>query len=348
MRITAVNKNVIRRLKRKSLILSQVALLIILFFPKISNAQPGAYGGFLNFKLYKNGELVNLSDKEWRVIPANITLADSTNTESYLLPDKKNDFFYIVPLPTPAGGIVSDDFFIDIIHQQDTMRIYPPNIQIQEIELDSIPFKKGIYKIPQTVYDFKEFSKKKDGYYEKVPLPNIYGNWDLFTKETYKCYIEKTEDIEWTSSYGRNENKEIFDWRNWQYLYIHEIGTNYYFFDNVIVKYKYDSREVTIYEVKDYSDSHYWSSGTPRVSNLFYKDDTIFAIINKGNNIKGVYKLHFVDEKMTKDLSYLERKQVIEEYEAYIKRLQKYNIDFRERETSQATERFNEIMKSFE
>ncbi len=64
-------------------------------------------------------------------------------------------------MPTPAGGIVSDDFFIDIIHQQDTMRIYPPNIQIQDIELDSIPFKKGIYKIPQTVYDFKEFAKKK-------------------------------------------------------------------------------------------------------------------------------------------------------------------------------------------
>ena len=80
------------RLKNGSLILFQFALFIFLLLPKICNSQPGAHGGFLNFKLYNKGELINLPNKEWNVRTANITLADSTNTENYLLPNKKMHF----------------------------------------------------------------------------------------------------------------------------------------------------------------------------------------------------------------------------------------------------------------
>src|SRR5690606_38174531 len=112
------------------------------------------------------------------------------------------------------------------------------------------------------------------------------------------------------------------DWRNWQYLYIPQTNSNYYFYENTIVKYVYRSREVTVYEVKDYSKTHHFYSGIPHVSTLFYRDNTVFAIINKGNNIRGIYKLHFVEENANENILYLEQKQVIEQYESYIKMLE--------------------------
>ena len=333
---------------------SFISIITAFLFSTTTLAQPGAHGGMLSFKLFENGQFVNLPNKNWEIVPKNIIFADSTDHQlvyALLENSRKTDFYYVIPEPTPAGGKVQDDFYLDIVHKGDTMRIFPPSIQYQSIELDSIPFKKGTYKIPQHIYDLKEISKKRKGYYDKVPVPNIYGDWDLFRRDTYKCYIEKTEDIDYESFYGRNYSDSKNDWRNWQYLYIPETNSNYYFYENTIVKYVYRSREVRIYEVKDYSDIHHFYSGTPRVSTLFYKNNTVFAIINKGNNIRGIYKLHFVEENPNKNLSYLEEKQVEEEYEAYIKMLEsryKQNKEFREREKHQATERFVEIMKELE
>lgn len=331
---------------------SQLSILF-LFFCINSFAQPGSHGGYLSFKVYKDGKLINLPNKDWEVVPNNIILADSTkHTLVYaLLGEKqKSDFYYIVPEPTPVGGKVDVDFHLDIIYQGDTMRIFPPSIQFQNIELDSIVFKKGIYKIPQHIYNLKEISKKGKVSYDKDPVPSIYGDWDLFTRETYKCYIEKTQDIDFESFYGRNYSDFQNDWRNWQYLYIQNTNSNYYFYENTIVKYIYGSREVTVYEVKDYSNTHHFYSGTPRVSTLFYKDNNVFAIINKGNNIRGIYKLHFIEENSKENLSYLEQKQVIEEYEAYIKMLEtryNQNAPYKESEKYRAKERFNEIMETF-
>ncbi|MEX0996312.1 MAG: hypothetical protein WDZ45_04630 [Flavobacteriaceae bacterium] len=333
---------------------SFIVFFTALLFPTTTLAQPGAHGGMLSFKLFKDGHFVNLPNKNWEIVPKNITSADSTDHQlvyALLENSRKTDFYYVIPEPTPAGGKVQDDFHLDIVHKGDTMRIFPPSIQFQSIELDSIPFKKGTYKIPQNIYDLKEISKKRKGYYDKVPVPNIYGDWDLFTRDTYKSYIEKTGDIDYESSYGRNYSDSQNDWRNWQYLHIPETNSNYYFYENTIVKYVYRSREVTIYEVKDYSDIHHFYSGTPRVSTLFYKNNAVFAIINKDNNIRGIYKLHFVEKNPSENLFYLEKKQVIEEYEAYIKMLEsryKQNEGFREREKNQATERFNEIIKLLE
>lgn len=330
---------------------SQLITFFLLFCIN-SFAQPGPFGGMLSFKVYNNGKKINLPNENWKITPTNITLADSANTGRFYFPDKNEGFYNIIPAPTPAGGSVKDDFYLDIVFKKDTMRIYPPSFRHQDIELDSIPFQKGVYKIPQSVYDFKKISKKGT-YYGKHLVPNLYGDWNLFAKETYKCYIEKVEDLDYVLNdnavYG-GEEKYNFS-RHWQNLYITPIGTNYYFNDNVIVAYNYSSEATTIYEVKDFSNNHYWYSGKPSVRSLFYKNNQLFAIIYKGTESCGIYKLHFIDEEAKENLKYLEKKQVIEEYEAEIKLLEtryKQNAGYREREKYQATEKFNQIMKTFE
>lgn len=330
-------------------------ILKILFFILISNiafGQPGPFGGMLSFKVYNNGKKIDLPNENWKIIPTNITLADSTNIHySGFLRNKIDGFYYIIPAPTPGGGNVNNDFYLDIVYKKDTMRVYPPSFRNQTIELDSIPFQKGVYKIPQSVYDFKKISKKGT-YYGKLPVPNLYGDWNLFTKETYKCYIEKVEDLDYVLNDNGFYGEEKYDFRHhWQNLYITPIGTNYYFNENVIVAYNYSSKTTTIYEVKDFSNNHYWYSGKPSVRSLFYKNNQLFAIIYKGTENCGIYKLHFIEEETKENLKYLEKKQVIEEYEARIKLLEtryKQNAGFREREKYQATEKFNEIMKTFE
>lgn len=330
---------------------SQLITLFLLFCIN-SFAQPGPSGGMLSFKVYNNGKKINLPNENWKITPTNITLADSANTGRFYFPDKNEGFYNIIPAPTPAGGSVKDDFYLDIVFKKDTMRIYPPSFRHQDIELDSIPFQKGVYKIPQSVYDFKKNSKKGT-YYGKLPVPNLYGDWNLFAKETYKCYIEKVEDLDYVLNdnavYGAEEKYNFT--RHWQNLYITPIGTNYYFNDNVIVTYSYSSEETTIYEVKDFSNNHYWYSGKPSVRSLFYKNNQLFAIIYKGTESCGIYKLHFIEEERKENFKYLEKKQVIEEYEAEIKLLEtryKQNAGYREREKYQATEKFNQIMKTFE
>lgn len=350
-----VNFNNIHLSNRRTIVFRQILFylflnFIICFLPIICIAQPGPFGGLLAFKVYKDGKFVDLSNKNWEIIPNNITLADSTNYNHFYI-KKKENYYYIIPLHTPAGAKVSPDFYFDIVYKKDTMRIYPPNIKNQEIELDSIPFKKGVYKIPQSVYDFRLIAKKQVKYYDYKTVPSLYDNWDLFTKETYKCYIEKTEDLDNISNYyGIIGNKEeAYQFKDWQYL--ENKGAYYYFNGNVIVKVKYNSEEkITIYEVKNYSDTYFlpWFACIPRVVSLFSKNDTIYAIIYKTSEDCGIFKLNFVDEKTSIDLHYLKRKQIIEEYEARIKGLKVYDTEIRRKFMEETTKKFDEIMKSFD
>ncbi|MFN3757115.1 MAG: hypothetical protein ACK4RM_09175 [Flavobacterium sp.] len=325
--------------------MKNLTILVFIIISNIAFGQPGPSGGMLAIKIYREGKQIDLPNENWQIIPTNITLADSKRDN----PDKGDKFYYIIPVPTPVGGDVDNDFYLDIVLKKDTMRIYPPSFRHQNIVLDSIPFQKGVYKIPQSVYDFKKISKK-GAYYGKLPVPNLYGDWNLFTNETYKCYIEKTEDLDYVPNDNGFYGEEKYDFKHhWQNLYVLTTGTSYYFNDNVIIAYKYSSGTTTIYEVKNFSDNHYWYSlHRPSVRSLFYKDNQLFAIIYKAVENCGVYKLHFVDEEPTENLHYLEKKQVIEEYEAELKRLKVYDKGYREREIPQVTKKFNEIMKTLE
>lgn len=296
-------------------------LFLVFFFLRNGLAQPGAYGGSLEFKVYKNGKQVDLSDKNWQIIPVNDLLKEPT--ESYKFPD----FYRIIPIKTPMGGIVKSDFYFDIIFKKDTMRIYPPNFSYSNILLDSIPFSKGVYKIPNYVYELQHNKTLKNRDY----IPNLNSDWNIFTRETYKCYLEKVTFLD--SIDEENMLKQL------------TLSTpekkHYYYSGQLIIKadYKetgsvYKSKHKA-YEVKHITDTVFWEKRTnrinpepitPYIKSLFYEDETLYAIVSKHyygfqtSVIYGIYKLHFVDEEISKELKeYLEKKQIEEEYEIAVR-----------------------------
>lgn len=319
----------------------------LFFISLLSFGQPGPSGGMLAIKVFRNGKRIELPNMNWQIIPTNITLADSTNDYRSYYFDEDSSMYYIVPQATPAGGNVAADFYLDIVYGKDTMTIFPPSFRHRDIILDSIPFQKGVYKIPQSVYDFRELSIK-GYYYGKTPVPNLKGDWSLFTKETYKCYIEKVEDLdEVPNENAYYEFKQSDFKRHWQSLSMQKAGIAYYFNDDVIVAYSYALGTTTIYEVKDFSDVHYFRpQWRMSVRSLFSKDGEVFAVIYKNSDNCGIFKLHFVDEKPTEDLNYLLKKQIIEEYEAELNGLRLYDQSYRDREAPLITMKFEAVLES--
>jgi hypothetical protein len=124
-------------------------------------------------------------------------------------------------------------------------------------------------------------------------------------------------------------------------------GVAYYFNDDVIVAYSYALETTTIYEVKDFSDVHYFRpQWRMSVRSLFSKDGEVFAVIYKNSDNCGIFKLHFVDEKPTEDFNYLLKKQITEEYEAELNGLRLYDQTYRDRETPQITRKYEAVLES--
>jgi hypothetical protein len=328
----------------KGLIVFSLFLISILSF-----GQPGPSGGMLAIKVFRNGKRIELPNANWQIIPTNITLADKTIDYSSFYFAVDSSMYYIVPQATPAGGNVADDFYLDIVFGKDTMTIFPPSFKHRDIILDSIPFHKGVYKIPQSVYDFRELSKK-GYYYGKTPIPNLIGDWDLFTRETYKCYIEKVEDLDDVSNENAYyENKQSDFKQHWQSLSLQYASVVYYFNDNVIVAYSYAAGTTKIYDVKDFSDIHYFTfQWKPSVRSLFSKGGEVYAVIYKNSDNCGIFKLHFVDEKPKEDLNYLLKKQIVEEYEAELKGLRLYEQSYRDNEAPKITWKYEAVLESLE
>lgn len=310
-----------------SLLQKNKLIIIIMLFTCFVNAQPGYYGT-LEFRLFNEKKMVDLSDSNWKVF----TNKNSNNypTHSHRFPD-----YYIISI---EGGNGSEDLFVDIVFKKDTMRIYPPSIDLRTVTLDSISFKKGIFKIPNHIYDLKDLSKKASKNYEYIP--DIKGNWDLFStnKEVYKCYIEKVEDLDIVSSpLLTSENGNNMRWKS---------STQFYFKKNFIIKYydgynnnnHWDNKHF-IYEIKNINDTTFWGSKINRyeIVSLYAKENVLYALIKKSyadlkKETYGVYKLHFVDEeKITNKLAEeLNKKQIEEDYKSAMK-LQGYGGALREK-----------------
>lgn len=313
----------------------------------ISFGQPGPSGGLLAIKVFRNGKRIELPNANWQIIPTNIMLADRAIDYSSFYFAEDSSLYYIVPQATPAGGNVGNDFYLDIVFGKDTMTIFPPSFKHRDILLDSIPFQKGVYKIPQSVYDFRELSKKGN-YYGRPPVPNLVDDWSLFTHETYKCYIEKVEDLEDVPNENAYYEYNQSDFKSyWQSLSGQNSGTSYYFHENVIVAYSYGKETTTVYEVKDYSNIHYFTlQWPPQVRSLYRKGDDLYAVIYKNSDNCGIFKLHFVEEKQRDDLNYLIEKQITEEYQAELKGLSRYNQLYRDRETQHITMKYQAALES--
>jgi hypothetical protein len=285
-------------------------------------AQPGPYGGSLEFKVYKNGKQIDLSAKNWKVIPNNGKFKELAKAYEY------PGFYQMVPMKTPMGGLVDPDFYVDIVFMKDTMRVFTPNFSDGKVMLDSIPFKKGIYKIPGHVYAFKDLVTKNKALKYK---PSLSDDWEVFAThqlESYKCYLEKIEDIEFIS------RRSPFGVSNeWDKMTTNKLEA--FSFNNNIIMKTGDGVHYVIYEVKNFSDTTFWGEkilGNIHLSSLFQKDNAVFALVEKfyggirpSGTTYGIYKLHFVDESMSDALvHFLKRKQIEEDYKAITHFIERY------------------------
>ena len=143
------------------------SLFLILLLKSVGTAQPGPYSGTLSFRVFDNDKIVDLTSNNWEVRPA-------INDKFFQLVAYAYPGYYIVkPQATPAGANLKKDFHIEIIHQKDTMKVYMPSINYQDVKIDSVPFKKGIFHIPQYIYDMKQIT----GYYKRYNfIPQINGD----------------------------------------------------------------------------------------------------------------------------------------------------------------------------
>ena len=301
-------------------------LLLLFFCAGSVCAQPGYYGAFA-FKLFYKDQLVNLSDQAWKVVT--YKLSGSMPTHSYSFPD-----FYKISVD---GGSGKAPFYIDIIHEQDSMRIYPPAIGFRTVIMEHIPFQKGDYTIPNHLYDLQDLLKKAPDYYEYIP--NLTGNWALFTtqKEVYKCYLEKVDDLDMAGTpLLTAEQGQTMNWKS----------TSFYYKKNFIIKHHdgYDKNnhwdnKHFIYEIKNVSTATFWGGqiGGYEILSLYVEGNTLFAIIKKSypdlkGDTYGIYKLHFVDDAALPDslATMLQQQQRTEDYQAAMK-LQGYGGALRQK-----------------
>lgn len=311
----------------KTVLLKYNYFNLLLLFSGFISGQPGYHGSF-QFKVYHNNTLVDLSDSNWKVITPKYL--NTNPTLSYQYPS-----FYKINI---EGGNYREDLCVTVVFKNDTMRIYPPSIDFRTVTLDSISFKKGIFKIPNHIYDLKDLIKSAPKKYEYIP--GIEGNWDLFSvdKEVYKCYIEKVEDLDAVSSSTlSSDNGNIMNWKS---------STQFYFKKNYIIRHhdgydnnnRWDNKHF-VYEIKSINDTTFWGGKINRyeIVSLYAKENVLYALIKKSyadfkKETFGVYKLHFVDEEKNhnKLVAELRKAQIKEDYKSAMK-LQGYSGALREK-----------------
>ncbi|OYU83684.1 MAG: hypothetical protein CFE24_10170 [Flavobacterium sp. BFFFF2] len=289
-------------------------------------AQPGYYGAFA-FKLFYNNELVNLSEQAWQVVT--YKQSGTMPTHSYSFPD-----FYQISVD---GGNGKAPFFVDIIHEKDSMRIYPPTIDFRTVTFDHIDFKKGVFNIPNHLYNLQDLLKKSPDYYEYSP--NIKGNWDLFAahKEVYKCYLEQVEALDFAGTpLLAADQGQAMNWKSTSFLYKKNYIIKHH--DGYDKNNHWDNKHY-IYEIKNVSTATFWGGqiGGYEILSLYAKGSTLYAIVKKSypdlkGDTFGVYKLHFVDESpITGPLAtLLKKQQTTEDYHGAMK-LQGYGGALRQK-----------------
>lgn len=305
----------------------KILYTIVLLWAGIVTGQPGYYGTF-EFKVWHTKKQVDLSGTDWMVI---------TYKTSNFYPAHRYQFpgYYKINV---EGGDGSTSLVVDIVYKKDTMRVYAPSIDFRTVTLDSIPFKKGVFKIPTHIYDLQEWTKLAPDY---EFIPDIKGNWDLFSnqKEVYKCYIEKVEDLDMVSSPLLAPNAG-------NTMILSQSSLSFYFKKNYIIRNhdgydqnnQWDDKHY-IYEIKNIDDTTFWGGKILGydIASIYSKDGALYGLIQKryfalNQDSYGVYKLHFIDEEKIneKEAKELHQKQIEEDYQAAMK-IQGYHGALREK-----------------
>ena len=140
--------------------------LLLLFFGLKTfclSSQPGAFGSDLIFSLReaKKAYVVSWYDER---------------TKHKKTLQLENNQYTVRAIKTPVGGGVSGK--IEIVYKNDTMIVYPPRFFGGDATvLDNIPFRKGIYKIPEIVYSTQRLFKPE---FRKNLKPNLEGDWSEY------------------------------------------------------------------------------------------------------------------------------------------------------------------------
>jgi hypothetical protein len=251
--------------------------------------------GILSFRVFNNGKMVDLNSNGWKVSPA---IDDKFfKSISYTYPG----YYSIKPRPSPGGAVLNRDFHVEIIHLKDTMKLFMPSIDYKEVKIDSIPFASGIYHIPQHIYNVKPLM----AYYKTCAFtPNLNGDWSLFSKEVYQCYLEKVQDVQMDylpHDYFHNYTKlELMNNLNYHNK---AKSNNYYYLENAII-YSDNDRDYKIYRVREISDTTFWGSKIEetKICFLYAQNNQVYAVASRdfgsytGRITEfGIYKLHFYD-----------------------------------------------------
>ena len=273
-----------------------IGTVFLFFFINYIYSQPGPSSGKLEFKVYdKEGNAITPNNKIFKIDVENI--------------NEKDTFFYsepyykVIPFGTPMGGYVSRDFNIIIKCETDTMIIYPPNFGDNKIKFDSIPFNRGIYKIPEHIYYFDNL---------KLPLkvttyPSIYNDWCFFKLPQPNIYIELVKELPMPEPWEIKKEK-YFKKFSTPILIQHSDREIYYFSDLILVK---DSNNYyKIYKIKDIVDKSLFQESNVydfRCDTIFYTNDTYYAVgfrnVGIGGTVQEIYgefKLHF-DDNLTEN-----------------------------------------------
>jgi hypothetical protein len=240
--------------------------------------------------------MVNLNADGWKVNPA---IDDKFfKSISYTYPG----YYFVKPRPSLVGPILNKDFHVEIIHFKDTMKIFMPSIDYKEVKIDSIPFAVGVYHIPQHIYDLKSLV---DYYKAYTFTPNINGDWSLFSKKVYQCYLEKVQDIQMDYlPYDYFHNNTKLKLMNKLNYHDKTKFNNYYYLENTII-YSNNNRDHKIYFAREISDTTFWGSKIyeTKICFLYAQKNQVYAIALRDFGAYagrvtefGIYKLHFYDD----------------------------------------------------
>ncbi|MBD1363344.1 hypothetical protein IDJ77_05920 [Mucilaginibacter sp. ZT4R22] len=270
-------------------------VVVFMMSSVIAHAQPGPYTGTLKFRLFYKGNLVEQNDSTWHISPA---LEDPRFASIKYI----NSYYHIIPRKTPVGGDVPANFCFSIVHLNDSMVVYVPEFAYKrEVVLDSLSFSRGIYHIPDHLYDLKGlFKNEKHSRF----FPNIDSTWQPFTNRTYECYLEKVENIDQISDESFSSLGNVSNFRD-MHLYRAPNNQLYYYRNNAILS-SVNNRQFIVYKVCEITDSTFWGTKmeSPFVSSLFQKNGQLYAIAARKYNADGIYssygifKVHFIKTKV--------------------------------------------------
>jgi hypothetical protein len=105
--------------------------------------------------------------------------------------DRSQGYYHVVPPDFYGGAPVTDAFRVYVVRGRDTMFVYPPSIQLNHVQLDSIPFRPGTYRLTDFMYKAAALAR---------PLglrtsPGPRADWNALRTPVAVMYVEEVANL---------------------------------------------------------------------------------------------------------------------------------------------------------